>query len=417
MSTRAARLLRATWLVVAVIVLGLDAASIPYAYARYKTVCLRGVEFCQDEGLLTPEGARALQELGISRGLYAAHDVGLSTVVTLVFFVVAAVIFFRRSDDRMALFGSFTLLVFGGAAGAGTMQELAEARPAFWFPTNLLDYIGQVCFGAFFYLFPDGRFVPRWTRWLAGAAALLFVPSIFFAGSDLDLLNGPLFIVFIGTLVVAQVYRYRRVSTQAQRQQTKWVIFGFATAMVGFSAILVLYSLVPAIAQSAGPLGEMIAETLIYGFLLLIPLSIGVAILRSRLYDIDVLINRTLVYAALTGTLVAVYVGGVVLLQTLFRALGGGESTLAVVASTLTIAALFHPLRRRIQAFIDRRFYRKRYDAAKTLEAFGTRLRDETDLDDLSEDLVGVVRETVQPTRVSLWLRDSLHDREPGADG
>ncbi len=401
------RLFRVAWVVVAVIVLGLDAASIPYAYARYKTVCLRGVEFCQDEGLLTPGGARALQELGISRGFYAAHDVGLSTVVTLAFFVVAAVIFFRRSNDRMALFGSFTLLVFGGAAGAGTMYELAEAHPAFWFPTNLLDYVGQVCFCVFFYIFPDGRFVPRWTRWLAGATALLFVPNIFFPGSTLDLLDGPLFVVFVGTLVLAQVYRYRRVSTRAQRQQTKWVIFGFATAMVGFSAMLVFYSLVPAIGQSTGPLGKMIAETLIYGFIMLVPFSIGVAILRSRLYDIDVLINRTLVYGSLTATLALVYLGSVATLQYVFRTLTGGDSQLVIVASTLTIAALFGPLRRRVQGLIDRRFYRRKYDARETLESFSGRLRDASDPGRLEDDLLTVVRETVQPEHASLWLRPS----------
>ncbi len=396
---------RVAWIVLAVTVLGLDAASIPYAYARYKAVCTRGAEFCRDEGLLTPEGVRALQELGVSRGLYAAHDVGLANFVTLVFFAVAAVIFLRRSDDRMALFGSFTLLVFGGAAGAGTMYELAEVHPAFWFPVNLLDYVGQVCFGVFFYLFPDGRFVPRWTRWLAAASVFLFATNIFFPGSVLDLLDGPLFVVFIGTLAFAQVYRYRYVSSPTQRQQTKWVIFGFATAMVGFSAILVPYSFVSAIPQAAGPLVEMIAETLLNGFILLIPLSIGVAILRSRLYDIDVLINRTLVYGALTASLALVYVGGVVALQGVFRAITGSGSQLAVVASTLAIAALFNPLRRGIQAFIDRRFYRKRYDAAKTLEAFGARLRDETDLETLAGDLVTVVGETVQPAHVSLWMR------------
>ncbi|MDQ4127061.1 MAG: hypothetical protein M3151_03775 [Actinomycetota bacterium] len=399
------RAFRAAWVVVAVVVLGLDAASIPYAYARYKAVCLRDAQVCQDEGILTPEGARALQELGISREFYAAHDVALPTVVALVFFVVAVVIFLRRSDDPMALFGSFTLLVFGGAAAAGTMQELAEARPAFWFPTNLLDYIGQVCFGVFFYLFPDGRFVPRWTRWLAVVVALLFVPNIFFPGSGLDLLDGPLFIVFIGTLVFAQVYRYRRVSTQAQRQQTKWVIFGFATAMVGFSAILVLYSLVPAIAQSTGPLGEMLAETLIYGFILLVPLSIGVAILRSRLYDIDLLINRTLVYGVLTASLALVYFGSVATLQYAFRILAGEDSQLVAVASTLAIAALFGPLRRRIQTVIDRRFYRRKYDAARTLESFSARLRDATELGVLQEDLLEVVGETVQPAYVGLWIR------------
>jgi hypothetical protein len=139
--------------------------------------------------------------------------------------------------------------------------------------------------------------------------------------------------------------------------------------------------------------------------LMLIPLSIGVAVLRSHLFDIDLLINRTLVYGSLTTVLVALYFGGIVLLQRLFMALTSEQSTLAVVASTLLIAALFNPLRRRIQSFIDRRFYRSKYDARKTLEDFSQQLRNETDLKALRGDLVGVVRETMQPAHVSLWLR------------
>jgi hypothetical protein len=138
---------------------------------------------------------------------------------------------------------------------------------------------------------------------------------------------------------------------------------------------------------------------------MLLPLSIGVAVLRSHLFDIDVLINRTLVYGSLTATLVALYFGGIVALQRLFVVLTGERSTLAVVVSTLAIAALFNPLRRRVQSFIDRRFYRRKYDARKTLEAFSSKLRDETDLETLNKELVGVVRETMQPAHASLWLR------------
>jgi hypothetical protein len=399
------RFFRAAWVVLAVIVLGLDAAGTPYVYARYETVCTRDAEVCFEDSLLTPEGARELGEAGLSRSFYAAYQgVGAETVFTLVCFAVAAVIFLRRSDDRMALFASFVLLLFGGAGAAGTMRALAEVYPAFWFPVTLLDYVSQVCFGVFFYLFPDGRFVPRWTRWLAVAAAAFFVPDIFFPDSALAVRSDPVFFVFIISLVVAQVYRYRRVSTPEQRQQTKWVVFGFAAALVGFTAVILMTAFVPAI-RDIGPLGVMVFSTLIYGFLLLIPLSIGVAILRSRLYDIDLVINRTLVYGSLTATLVLVYAGSVVLLQYLLRALTGQGSTLAVVASTLAIAALFNPLRRGVQGLIDRRFYRKKYDARKTLESFSAKLRDETDLEALSGELVNVVRHTVQPEHASLWLR------------
>jgi hypothetical protein len=399
------------WVVLAVLVLGLDAAGIPYAYARYERVCTRSAEVCLEDRLLTPEGLRELQELGISREFYAAYQgVGVETVFTLVCFAVAAVIFLRRSDDRMALFTSFVLMIFGGAGAAGTMRALAEAQPAFWFPVNLLDYIAQVGFVIFFFLFPDGRFVPRWTRWAAFASALYFMADIFFPDSALAILLAPAFFIFLGTLVVAQVHRYRRVSTPEQRQQTKWVVFGFVVALTGFIAIILMVQFVPVIRET-GQLGVMVSSTLIYGFLLLIPLSIGVAILRSRLYEIDVVINKTLVYGTLTTTLVLVYFGVVVALQYVLRAVVGGSSQLVIVASTLLIAALFNPLRRRMQDFVDSRFYRRKYDARKTLEAFSARLRDETDLDQLNAELLAVVRDTMQPQHVSLWLRPSESGR------
>ena len=150
--------------------------------------------------------------------------------------------------------------------------------------------------------------------------------------------------------------------------------------------------------------------------LLAVSVCTYIAILKYRLYDIDVIINRTLVYGFLTATLVALYVGGILLLQSVFVVLTGEKSTLAVVASTLLIAALFNPLRHRIQSFIDRRFYRSKYDARKTLEAFSTKLKNETDLESLNNDLVGVVRETMQPAHVSLWLRPDPAQRRVSAD-
>jgi hypothetical protein len=148
-----------------------------------------------------------------------------------------------------------------------------------------------------------------------------------------------------------------------------------------------------------------------------LPAAIGIAVLRYRLYDIDVIINRTLVYGSLTAMLVAVYVGSIVVFQAAFRSLTGQDSQLTIVASTLAIAALFNPLRRRIQAFVDRRFYRSKYDARKTLEAFSAKLRDETDLAELNEELLAAVRETMQPAHVSLWLRPDTTSKKEDMSG
>jgi hypothetical protein len=206
-------------------------------------------------------------------------------------------------------------------------------------------------------------------------------------------------LLFVGA-VLSLFVRLRR-AVGVERQQLKW--FAYAAALYALSIILNVIILAidaPRWFEWAGTAFFTAAGTTI-------PISIGIAILRYRLYEIDVLINRTLVYGSLTTMLVALYFGGIVLLQRVFDVLtGAGErSTLAVVASTLVIAALFNPLRRRVQGFVDRRFYRYKYDAAKTLEAFGSSLREETDLDALSDELVGVVRSTMQPEHVSLWLR------------
>jgi hypothetical protein len=217
-----------------------------------------------------------------------------------------------------------------------------------------------------------------------------------------NLVDGSLEALSYGVLGVAGVIslyvRFRGVG-QVEREQIKWLAYAGAVLLTGS---VLLY---------AGP--DSLSETWFrqVGFALWmigfvgVPVAIGIAIFKYRLYDIDTVINRTLVYGSLTATLVALYFGGIVVLQRVFVLLTGQQSTLAVVASTLLIAALFTPLRHRIQGFIDRRFYRSKYDARKTLEAFSAKLRDETNLDALSGDLVGVVRETMQPAHVSLWLR------------
>jgi hypothetical protein len=213
--------------------------------------------------------------------------------------------------------------------------------------------------------------------------------------------------VFFGsvlTMLGSQVYRYRRVSGPEQRRQTQWVVFGTTLTI---AILVVVYATMYFLAL--GDPGDsallLVVSSLIPLVMLLIPLSVFVAIFRSGLFDIDLVINRALVYTTLTASLALVYLGTVVGLQGLVSPIAAEGNQLVIVASTLLIAALFNPLRRRIQHVIDRRFYRKRYDAAKTLEAFSAKLRDETNLDSLSEELVEVVHETMQPEHASLWLR------------
>jgi hypothetical protein len=213
----------------------------------------------------------------------------------------------------------------------------------------------------------------------------------------MEMILYPLALVAMSSLVV----RLRR-SKGVERQQVKW--FAYAVVMLAISTAMTYVFFET---MNVGWLRWVAFLPAIVGYVGL-PVAVGIAILRYRLYNIDVLINRTLVYGSLTAVLALVYFADIVLFQMLFRALTGQESQLGVVASTLAIAALFNPLRRRIQGFIDRSFYRRKYDAAKTLAAFSAKLREETDLDSLRDDLTEVVRETMQPAHVSLWLRPDV---------
>ena len=303
---------------------------------------------------------------------------------------------------------------------------LAGVNHWLWVPT--VGLLGTYVF----LLFPDGRLPSRRWRplaWLSGVVIASGSLGLMLSPGPLDMPRGirnpfgleaapwvavaayailPLLPLCMLASALSLVMRYRR-SRGDVRQQIKWIAFAASlVALTYLIAIVALFIHPSEIWFAAGlPLWLDLIEYAALLSITSVPIAIGFAVLKYRLYDIDLIINRTLVYGSLTGALALVYFGGVTVTQALFRNITGQEQLpqLVIVASTLVIAALFNPLRRRIQAFIDRRFYRAKYDARKILEAFSVRLRDETDLEALNEDLVEVVRETMQPAHVSLWLR------------
>jgi hypothetical protein len=263
---------------------------------------------------------------------------------------------------------------------------------------------------------------------MAIAWALLCLPAIFAPSLPISMSSWPapvqigVHFIFSATGVVAQVYRYVRVSSPVQRQQAKWAIFGLIAAGLGPIAYFLPFVIFPNLGQQAIPnilyqrigssffsfsyIVRLINSAGFNLFTLIFPISFAIAILRYRLWDIDILINRALVYTVLSGTLLTVYLASVILLESILRALTGeGRNQLVTVLSTLAIAASFAPLRRQVQNTIDRRFYRSRYNAARTVESFGEGLREEVDLNTLSERLIMLVDETMQPEFVNLWMR------------
>jgi hypothetical protein len=331
---------------------------------------------------------------------------------------VGALVASRRPENAVGWLLCLVGLPIAAVGFTDPYLQYARALPADSLPgVEIAAFLGSINPGLFLAIFvllqfPDGRLPSRRWRplvWLAGGGAVMFVVhgALEFGGTEplsIDLPNGVLGAIWTVDLVliitsifgatVSLLVRLRR-SGDVERQQVKWLVYAASVVVVGIIG-----------AGLPPPWGEIFGVVTTIGFAAM-PVAVGVAVLRYGLYDIDVIINRTLVYGSLTFLLALVYFSGVAGSEAIFRALTGQEQQpqVAIVVSTLVIAALFNPLRRRIQGFIDRRFYRRKYDAAKTLEAFSAKLRDETDLDRLGDELVAVVQTTMQPQHASLWLR------------
>jgi hypothetical protein len=365
----------------------------------------------------SPRLAQGFNEAAISPNLYLGANAVFQSVIFFTYLVVAFLVFWRLPDDRMALFTGVFLVGFGAASAYPAAPEFLavweSGHPVYVTSFMINNLLGWPLLVAFLALYPDGRFTPRWMVWAAVYGFLISMGWAFFpqafgepTGWFAVFVFGSVVFVF-GSSLYAQVYRFRFHSTEVQRQQTKWMVYGFAFTVVAIiTQQIIAFALLPA--NNLSPGMSIWRDLLGSGaniFLAAIPIAVGIAILRYRLYDIDLVIRRTLAYGALTGMLALIYYSGVVVLQSGASALASqNNSPAATVVTTLVIAALFNPLRRRIQDFIDRRFYRQKYNAEQALAAFAATASRETDLAQLSTELVGVAAETMQPERSVLWL-------------
>jgi hypothetical protein len=299
-----------------VLSVGLFVASIPSYFANIHMLCTGTAVACNTHGQLAPGDVRRLQELGLSIDFFAIFTIVIMSIFACGYWLVAALLFWLKSDNPLALLAAVSLGTFPLAFG----NVSNTLPPSWWSLSHVISFLGSFCIVLFFYVFPSGHFVPRWTRWVTVVALVYWVFDVFFPFSSFNpfslsrVLNSVVFIGMIGGIIVVQIYRYRRVSSPAQRQQTKWVVYGVSMGVGGFLVLSTISLVFPPLFSTVS-LVSLIAFAADYGLLLLVPLSIGLAILRSRLWDIDLIINRTLVYGALTTSLAFVYFGLIFALQ------------------------------------------------------------------------------------------------------
>ncbi len=386
---------RAAWVLGVLWIVASFAWSLPGQLHTFQHPSARSTE-------LAPGAIAALHQAGISLTAYAWIAVTFGSLVMLVATALALVLFWRRGNDWMVLLVSllFPAYCLDSIGPTESFRSAPSGSPLAVVNTIALAVVTFAIIYAVFMLFPSGRFIPSWS-W-----ALLMGCVVWMAAITAAPTMGVLFLgypIFLGAAVACQIYRYRKVSTPVQRQQTRWAVFGLVTALLANQAFWGVTSFVAPLSNTIFP---PIAYLVLYGSVLLIPITFSIAIWRYRLYEIDIIIRRTLVYGTLTAILAGVYFAVVLGVQIVARFLTGhtGQQPPVIVASTLLIAVLFTPLRRRIQAMIDRAFYRTRYDAVRAVADFGAKLRMETDLEALRTHLLEAAQQTMQPAHVDLWL-------------
>jgi signal transduction histidine kinase len=392
-----------TWVVVVLPTMGLFALGLVVGFGQLHTVCTDAV--CRSIQL-SPDEAELHRQLGLSLYFYAGYATILFAIFGSVCFAVAALVFWRRSHDWMALLVSFFLVLLGAGA-MPVIQSVGMVQPQLGRMGSLMFLLAMGLLPAIFALFPDGRFVPRWMRWLALAwlvrmvlVATTFMPS---SGAVLSGPPSPITMVVLAAGIGAQVYRYRRVSTPLQRQQTKWVVLGFGACLVYLLVIILVRSWALA---GPGPtrlvfvryIGPLMASTVN----LIIPVTLAVSILRYRLWDVDLVLNRALVYGALTAIIGGLYVLVVGALGALFQTRG---SLLLAVLATGLAALLFQPLRQRLQRAVNRLMYGERDDPYAVLAHLGQRLEGSLAPDAVLPTVAATVREVLKLPYVAVYLQ------------
>jgi hypothetical protein len=396
------RVLHAGWPVVMAVALALSIIAIPAAQAQLRVPCPAACTSSR----ATPQIASAIVDAGYSMDIYAAYIIALCLLVLATSLIVGGLLYRVRVRSPLALTGAYGLALFPYASTplAGFLRDDGLLGP----PVVGLQVVGAAAVMWFFFTFPDGRFVPRWTRWVLFFYLVMTIPrrlGLFpglFAGIE-GVAFGLTFLVLLGSWA----YRYRSSVNVTHRRQMRWAIFGFIASFAGFLLAVGFggLSVSGVLTVEVAPVALLASFGVVYLSLASIPVWLAIAILRHRLYDIDLLIKRTVVYGATSAAIAITFFLGLVGLQPVLRPVTSG-SEWAIAASTLVAFALFQPIRRRVQGAVDRRFDRSRYDAARTLDAFADDLRDEVDLDALRSELLGAVSRTMSPAHASLWLRD-----------
>jgi uncharacterized membrane protein len=409
-------LVLAGWVLIALLLTGLFWVDVVVDYSELQVPCAGepGVFADCNFAAITPAEVAVLTSWGLTMQAYAMTMASGIIFTFLVYLALAGLILWRQGSSWLGLTVSLALVIIPFAINSGS-RDFGAINPVLFWPGLVASILGTAIMLVFLYLAPNGRFSPRWA-YIPLIGTLLLVSVLNLEVNELVSLSAPalsLVSITIISLVLfggsLQIYRYLRDSNAVERQQTKWIIFAIVIFVSSIMAWVLVFGGALTIPPGRPRLLANLGGAIFIDFLALplLPATITIAILRYKLWGIDVIIRKTLVYLLLSGLLALVYFGIVILLQSVFNFASSQQSSVVIVISTLAIAALFSPLRKRIQDFIDRRFYRQKYNAEQALAEFTTVAQAETNLEVLIEKLSSIVLETLQPETIGIWIRQA----------